>query len=523
MATAELSWWHVVTYAQLWRATPDAWRTAAVATRNLARCVAASGTEVSGGLRGLPSGWAGAAADAAARRMTALRDETYGHTLPLVAIDQALTEHADRVAQAKAMLAAAVAATAGTRVTVDGDGRVDVDRSGVRPDQGDVAAARRTADRIRVALALAASADAQTAHRLAGLAGWWASAGPAAGLSAQEPLGPLPSPGTEPEAVRSWWLGLTPAQQRVAVLRWPGVVGSLDGLPASIRDQANRLLLARDPAAGDDALWDWLMRPGPPRAYLLRLDHHAGRAVVALGDPDQAAHVLVHVPGTMAGLDRVGAELIRAERVVARAAELAPAESTAAVVWLDYETPDSLPQATRARYAHDAAPDLRRFVDGIREAGPAHLTVLGHSYGSLVVGAALRDHGLAADDVVFVGSAGVGVDNVAELGLPPERVWSTTAWNDPIQHAAPSFTQVLSGLAGAVAQPVLAGLAALTPDDDLWYGHNPSRPGFGGRVFGSDPDASWRAAHAAYWDPGNVALDNIARITLGVDYQPGVR
>lgn len=508
-----------MTYAQLWRASPDAWMTAAVAARDLARRVALSGTAVSGELRTLRSGWAGEAADAATRRVTAMRDEIDGHAVPLVAIDQALTEHADRVAQAKAVLAATVAATAGTRVIVHADGRVELDRSGEKPDPGDVDAARRTADGIRTALALAAAADAQTAHRLAGLALWCGSAGPAT----QHPVGGLPPPGTDPAAVRSWWAGLSQAQQRAAISRWPEVVGSLDGVPAAVRDQANRLLLARDPDGAHDGLRDWLMRPGQPRAYLLRLDQGAGRAVVVLGDPDQAAHVLVHVPGAMASLDRLGTELTRAERVLTRAAELAPGESTAAVVWLDYDVPDSFGEAARAGYAHDAGPGLRSFVDGLRTAGPAHLTVLGYSYGSLVVGAAARDHGLAADDVVFVGSPGVGVTRVDELGLSAGHVWSTTAWNDPIQHVAPSFAQALSGAALTVARPALAGVAALAPDEDLWHGHNPSRTGFGGQVFSSDADARFRAAHAAYWDAGNVALDNIARITLGGSYQAGVR
>ncbi|MEK8109345.1 alpha/beta hydrolase [Micromonospora sp. M12] len=47
--------------------------------------------------------------------------------------------------------------------------------------------------------------------------------------------------------------------------------------------------------------------------------------------------------------------------------------------------------------------------------------MLGHSYGSLVVGVAAREHGLAADALVFVGSPGVGVSHAAELGVPSGR------------------------------------------------------------------------------------------------------
>ena len=139
---------------------------------------------------------------------------------------------------------------------------------------------------------------------------------------------------------------------------------------------------------------------------------------MALGNPDRAG------PGAdlRAGDDRrpadVAGELGRAARVLARCAALAPSEETAAVLWLDYDAPDFLHEAACAGQAQDAGPALHRFQEGLRathDGPPARQTVLGHSYGSLVVGTAARDHGLAADALVFVGSPGVGVDRAAEL------------------------------------------------------------------------------------------------------------
>jgi uncharacterized protein YukE len=509
----------MVTYRQLWRASPTAWAAAGAEAGRLARHTARDASvEVASQVTALRAAWSGAAAQVAAGRLLTVRDRLEAFAALLVALDQALAEHAARLAEAKAMLSASVAAAAGARVTVDRDGRVDVDRTGEKPDPGDVAVARRTAAGVEAALALAAEADARTARRLAELSGW-CEPGPA------EPPGGVPEP-TYPAAVRAWWAGLTGPQRRWLILHRPDLIGSLDGVPAAARDQANRLLLARVPADDLADLRAWLRDAGRSRAYLLRLDLNAGRAVVSLGDPDLADHVLVHVPGARASIDRIGVDLARADRVAARAAEIAPGASVAAVVWLDYDVPASLPEAARTGYARDAGPDLRRFVDGLRathDTRAPHVTVLGHSYGSLVVATTARDHGLAADDVVFVGSPGVGVSHVDQLPLPDGHVWSTTARQDPIQLVAPSPAQVARDIARSAAMPWYAGIAPALPDEDLWHGRNPSLPQFGARIFASAARASVYTAHTAYWDAGNPALESVARITLGGSYHAAVR
>ncbi|MGO1053633.1 alpha/beta hydrolase [Crossiella sp. CA198] len=65
---------------------------------------------------------------------------------------------------------------------------------------------------------------------------------------------------------------------------------------------------------------------------------------------------------------------------------------------------------------------------------PSHNTVVGHSYGSTVVGHTPRDLTIQADEVVFIGSPGVGVTQASELNLPPERVHSSTAQHDVIKY-----------------------------------------------------------------------------------------
>ncbi|GAB3953291.1 hypothetical protein GCM10027614_58480 [Micromonospora vulcania] len=391
---------------------------------------------------------------------------------------------------------------------------------------------------LRDALDRAGAADRTAADRLDELA---RAAG--SGWASPPPSG-RPAPGAAPALVRAWWHGLTPAQRRWLVGHEPTLVGRLDGVPVAARDQANRLrlgarreellaerrrLLARVPPgpvasarlhgvaarlAGLDGLTERLATARGPRAYLLGLDPAGeGRVVVALGDPDHADRVLTHVPGTTAGLDDAPGELGRAARVLDRCAALAPGERSAAVLWLDYDAPDLLlPEAASASQARDAGPALHRFQEGLRashEGPPARQTVLGHSYGSLVVGMAAREHGLAADALVFVGSPGVGAAHAGELGVPPGQVWASRAPDDVIQLARP---------VGELGRPALLNAAPLAavlgwPDrtgHELWFGHDPADAGFGGRVF-----ASGRGGHSGYWNQGNPALDEMARVVLG--------
>ncbi|MEH0937424.1 alpha/beta hydrolase, partial [Micromonospora psammae] len=368
------------------------------------------------------------------------------------------------------------------------------------------------------------------------------SAAARAGWTEPPPPG-RPAAEADPAAVRAWWAGLTPAQRRWLTVHESGLVGRLDGVPVAARDQANRLLLAghreallaerrellgRSPRGawelaalrrveehlgGVDALAGRLAAERTPRPYLLGLDPRGdGRAIVALGNPDRADRVLTYVPGMTADLGDAPGELSRAGRVLARCATIAPGEETAAVLWLDYDAPDFLPEAARSTQATDAAPALHRFQEGLRathEGPPARQTVLGHSYGSVVVGAAARDHGLGADALVFVGSPGVGVDRAEALRLPPGQVWSSTAPDDVIRLVEPPGQ--LAGRAVLAASPLATAVSLLRPSDhELWFGHDPSDPGFGGRTF-----PSGRYGHTGYWEPGNPALDGMARIVLG--------
>ncbi|SNY51870.1 alpha/beta hydrolase [Paractinoplanes atraurantiacus] len=540
-----------VVHARLRVTDPGRWRALALSWRRWADLAGRLAAELTARLVALGRSWTGAAATAATRRLAGLQRRLVLFRLHCWRADQIVSEFAAALERARRLLSRASPADGGAAASTaamggagtggagtggaggagaGGVGGAGAGGAGVGgTGAGGAADGPLISGELAAAISVAARADAQAAGALSRLTdGLQTSAAP--------PGAARPDCTASPAEVRGWWAALPPAQRQWLLVTEPGVLAGLDGVPAADRDVANRLLLDNRRAEidraiagsrGDDrdrlrhvrdglaALSDRLADGDGPRAYLLRLDLAGeGRAVVALGDPDRAGNVLTHVPGMTADLASFGAELTRAERVATRAAELGPQVASSAVLWLDYDAPDFVDEAARSGQAEAAAPVLRRFQEGLRaghDGTPGRQTVLGHSYGSLVVGRAATGPGLDADSVVFVGSPGVGVDSANDLRLRTGEVWSSTARDDVIQWAPVAPGGLARDLAVAAAVPFVGPwLAFGRPEDDLWFGHNPSDPGFGARVFPSAPKG-----HVGYWDPGNPALDTMAAITLG--------
>ncbi|MFI9385888.1 alpha/beta hydrolase [Kutzneria sp. NPDC052558] len=221
-----------------------------------------------------------------------------------------------------------------------------------------------------------------------------------------------------------------------------------------------------------------------------------GTMAVAFGNPDTAKNVAVCVPGTTATLGPDGFDLDRAANLKG---QMDSAGSGNAVIqWLGYDAPDSLlgSQVVSAKDADDGAPRLVADVDGYRAAAEQagnhqHLTVIGHSYGSTVVGKAGM-HGLAADDIVFVGSPGVGASNADQLSAGDGHVWAGAARHDPVVQAT----------------------------QGSWFTEDGSSRGpydgsFGARQFGAF-DSTWTGnAHSGYYEPGSESLRNLGDIATG--------
>ncbi|MBM9503183.1 hypothetical protein [Actinacidiphila acididurans] len=108
-----------------------------------------------------------------------------------------------------------------------------------------------------------------------------------------------PKPPRDPKAAATWWKGLSPDERRAYVLLYPQLAGGLDGLPATVRDDANRLTLdeqldSPDFATGHDygvasnavldprdrrlmKVKDTWTRTRAPAGPLLHHRHHRGR------------------------------------------------------------------------------------------------------------------------------------------------------------------------------------------------------------------------------------------------------
>ncbi|MFD9604352.1 alpha/beta hydrolase [Streptomyces sp. NPDC059970] len=308
-------------------------------------------------------------------------------------------------------------------------------------------------------------------------------------------LDSLPEPPKDgsPKDNASWWNGLTPEEQAAWLSLRPDTVGALDGLPSTVRDEANRVVL--DEKRGElqielDSIpkppaneWTWItagMYPskvhtdewmewhnkygdryeqlnkslkgmhsiqerfdktgeeGLPEAYLLGFSAEGnGRAIVANGNPDTADHQAVYVPGTTSNLGGIGGDIERMVNVW-RVADASPGDkSVSTITWLGYDAPQNIVKDSPfSHYANDGAPAFNRFMDGLDAShtgdSEPHRTAIGHSYGTTLIGSAARQGDLNADDVILAGSPGVQVPKAEQLDVPTGHVWNQEADGDPV-------------------------------------------------------------------------------------------
>lgn len=159
-----------------------------------------------------------------------------------------------------------------------------------------------------------------------------------------------------------------------------------------------------------------------PEAHILELG--SGIATIAIGNVDTADTITTVVMG-------VGSANPESwPRRYQQAQAIAQATGQPTVLWLGYRAPDSVISATAHEPARQAARALHDFQTSLAARNPeAHTTVVGYSYGSVVVGAT-KD--LPVDDIVLIGSPGATVNSAQELGQPRTRVHALTVPYDPI-------------------------------------------------------------------------------------------
>lgn len=246
-----------------------------------------------------------------------------------------------------------------------------------------------------------------------------------------------------------------------------------------------------------------------PERMLLQVDSQSGErvhAIVADGDPDSASHVTTYVPGTGSQPAKMENDMKRVGAMTDGAFE-SGAVRPVTIGWFGYDAPPEIPDASDSQYAQAAAPALNTFQDGLRVTHvgeESQNTVLGHSYGTTVIGMSASDgRTLDTDKMVLVASPGGAVEHVSEYSLTgvPEgaeraRVYTTRAENDLV----PEYPRISDA-----------------PGVDS-YGPDPTSPDFGATVFESDPGTSTPVlgynfgAHSEYWDEGNRALEEMGEI-----------
>ncbi|MFI5957116.1 alpha/beta hydrolase [Cryptosporangium sp. NPDC051539] len=349
--------------------------------------------------------------------------------------------------------------------------------------------------------------------------GWWATGNSSS--RPQQPLGAeawtsvvaaiapnldradVPDPASaSPAAVAAFVHRLTPRQRGELVRLAPATIGNLDGVPITMRYQANESVLAGTaPRAVENTLTvasasnvrkdrTTDVRPGRTLAYDPRGD---GRVVQVLGDLDRAKHIAVLVPGSKwRGPDILRWPHGRRLSPLANAVELqrSAGPDTAVVVWLGYDAPERIDMAAvGSARAIAGAPALRRFLQSLPA---AHTTLICHSYGSVVCGRAAA--GSPVDEIVAIGSPGLDANSVAGLHTDA-RVWAARTADDPIQ----------------ITPPVrIFGLG---------HGTSPVNPAFGAHVFRTGTITG----HDQYLQAGSESLENITRIVVGRDAEVTLR
>ena len=214
--------------------------------------------------------------------------------------------------------------------------------------------------------------------------------------------------------------------------------------------------------------------------YRPQLQHYA----ILFGDLDAADHVAVFVPGVGDGTNLCEDWIPGAQNLFNEA------ESTAVVMWKGYDNPvDMLSEAEGViecdEHLLTAGSDLVGFVESLELDADQSLTIVAHSFGSVVTGTALADFDLKVTDVVVAGSPGMTVDELRQLHVTETHFYGEQAPGD-----------------------VAAELGI--------FGAPPASPPFGGtRVEVNTPDHPEVAAHSHSLDTGSEALENIADVVSG--------
>lgn len=234
-----------------------------------------------------------------------------------------------------------------------------------------------------------------------------------------------------------------------------------------------------------------------------------GRVAIAVGDLDTAEDIAVRVPGITNDGGDAATLTDEASRVYESAVYNGDGSSVASMMWLGYDAPDAFYDGatlTEGR-AEDGGGRFADAIDGLRASRPydeAHLTAIGHSYGSTTVAKAATEHDMDVDDIVLVGSpgAGGGVEHASELGVGADHVWVGRNSEDLV---------AALGDQGSVGGRTVFGAG---------LGNDPSEDDFGAQRFEAEDTtrSGWYPGvgqHGNYFNPDTESLHTITAVGEG--------
>lgn len=288
-----------------------------------------------------------------------------------------------------------------------------------------------------------------------------------------------------PEERADYWSKQSYEQKQYLCDHYPEMVGNADGVEGWARDRANRINLREkrlatekqietlkkaidDPKQAvyvtlnrqelekaEEALKSYKVisssigngisledyqhgKTGKPISLLtLQDDGRRVKAAVAQGDVDNAAHIGTFVPGIGTTVNGSLKDYIRQTENLRQAAadqgNLA-LKDVATIAWLGYDAPGeaklgNLSDITSPKLAQAGSDRLAGFLNGLQAsrehgAGDAHMTLVGHSYGSTTSGmAATKVHDGVIDDLVLCGSPGMGTYDASDLHVAEGHRW----------------------------------------------------------------------------------------------------
>ena len=376
-----------------------------------------------------------------------------------------------------------------------------------------------------------------------------------------------------PEERAEYWSKQSYEQKQYLCDHYPEMVGNADGVEGWARDRANRINLSEKKLAAEkevEALKAAVNDPqqaslkqknqealtkaehaveaynkiesslhngisledyqhgkkGDPISLLtLQDDGRRVKAAVAQGDVDNAKHVSTFVPGIGTTVEGSLHDYIRQSGNLRQAAAdqgNMPLKDVAVVSWLGYDAPG---KPKFGNYGDIASPELAKegsdrlagFLTGMQAsrehgAGDAHMSLVGHSYGSTTSGmAATKVKSGVIDDLVLFGSPGMGTFDPSDIHVDEKHRWVSGVPNgDWVQGVGP----LVRGKIG------FGGLGKNPMDDDSTFTHlSDDATGYEGYNHDAKPNKWWRfdtSNHNVYLEEGTETLQDIGRVVAGV-------